>query len=287
MNGRPFEKWEALGNDFILVLASEGWGSLPEEEAARLCDRHRGVGADGVMVLHPAGRTAKVALHNQDGRLAEFSGNGFRCAIASLAARLGGTEPVNLEGPRGSYAGWLDGDGVPVLEVDREQVRPVVRPYEPRPAALPLLESLRAELGELEAAEVEVGNPHLILQLSSAPTGGVERFDTLCDRLRFLAGPDERGINLSMTWMLGEGRVHVATWERGVGRTQACASASLATWCLLESRSSGGFLAISLAGGELGIGPSTKRHATEDRNRYIEIRGRARQVFTGVLTGST
>src|SRR5437773_12150505 len=82
-----FTKLHATGNDFLVHRASEPLGP---EVAAALCDRHRGVGADGVITLLPgtAGADCAMTLRNADGGSAEMSGNGVRC-LAYVAARAG------------------------------------------------------------------------------------------------------------------------------------------------------------------------------------------------------
>ena len=89
-----FEKWQALANDYVIVEAGE-W---PEDRAAELvtalCDRHRGIGADGVLVLGPPdkpGYVARLRIFNPDGSEAELSGNGARQAILYLR-RAGWTD---------------------------------------------------------------------------------------------------------------------------------------------------------------------------------------------------
>src|SRR6266481_8708341 len=90
----PFTKASACGNDFLLVEgahASDDLGAL----SRLLCDRHRGVGADGVEWLFPdAEADVKARLINADGSEAEISGNGTRCVAAEICSREGKTEVV-------------------------------------------------------------------------------------------------------------------------------------------------------------------------------------------------
>ena len=80
-----FEKWQALANDYVIVEASELGGAEPSADLVRaLCDRHTGIGADGVLVLAPPdepGYVARLRIFNPDGSEAELSGNGERQAI--------------------------------------------------------------------------------------------------------------------------------------------------------------------------------------------------------------
>ena len=81
-----FSKWHALGNSYLLVERAELETPLAPDDARRLCDPHRGVGADGVLeIVEVRGPEAEVVVWNPDGSTAELSGNGARIAAAWLA----------------------------------------------------------------------------------------------------------------------------------------------------------------------------------------------------------
>ena len=106
-----FEKWQALGNDYLIVDAREHGAPLQAEAVRRLCDRHAGVGADGVLELSDAGEpgyVARVRIVNPDGSEAELSGNGVRQAVLYLRAR-----------------GWTDARQFSVLTAAGE-IRPTI-----------------------------------------------------------------------------------------------------------------------------------------------------------------
>src|SRR4051795_10907004 len=91
-----FEKWQALGNDYVIVEAGELPAPLTPPVARALCDRHTGIGADGILLLQPPDRDGFVArlwIFNPAGSQAELSGNGAREAILSLRHR-GWTDAV-------------------------------------------------------------------------------------------------------------------------------------------------------------------------------------------------
>ena len=84
----PFYKYQGLGNDFLIIEREAlGGARLSTDQAIALCDRHRGVGADGVLVLDVAAPSMNVI--NSDGSLPEVCGNGLRCAALHLARRAG------------------------------------------------------------------------------------------------------------------------------------------------------------------------------------------------------
>src|ERR1700726_627997 len=94
----PFTKASACGNDFLMVETAHVSGDLAAL-SRRLCDRHRGIGADGVEWLFPdAEADVKARLINADGSEAEISGNGTRCVAAEICSREGKTEVVGRTG---------------------------------------------------------------------------------------------------------------------------------------------------------------------------------------------
>src|SRR3954447_24958966 len=106
-----FEKWQALGNDYIIVEAADLPAPLTAAAVHALCDRHTGVGADGVLLLEPAGEAgfvARLRIFNPDGSEAELSGNGAREAILYLRR-----------------CGWTDRDEFAILTVAGE-IRPTI-----------------------------------------------------------------------------------------------------------------------------------------------------------------
>src|SRR3954465_8246069 len=85
-----FEKWQALGNDYVIVEAADLPAPLTAPAVRALCDRHTGIGADGILVLEPPdepGYVARLRIFNADGSEAELSGNGAREAIMYLRHR--------------------------------------------------------------------------------------------------------------------------------------------------------------------------------------------------------
>src|SRR4051794_4494501 len=106
-----FEKWQALGNDYVIVEGAALPAPLTGDAVRALCDRHTGIGADGVLLLEPAdepGIVARLRIFNPDGSEAELSGNGAREAILYLRHR-----------------GWTDSDQFSILTVAGE-IRPTI-----------------------------------------------------------------------------------------------------------------------------------------------------------------
>src|SRR6476646_9764306 len=80
-----FFKYHGLGNDFVILDRRDGRPDLSAEQSIALCDRRRGIGADGVLSMLPSAQAhAKMVVHNADGSIAEMCGNGLRCAVKYL-----------------------------------------------------------------------------------------------------------------------------------------------------------------------------------------------------------
>lgn len=199
-------KAHAYGNDFLLVPASAAPRD-PSAVARRLCDRHQGVGADGVILFEIRDRGASMQLFNADGSPSELSGNGLRCLAALVARRqnvVTGTvvtietgagtktlELLEIDGDRYSFAAAL-GQPVGIRRVEIEVLNTVVT-----------------------ASVLSVGNPQCVVL---GPLPETARFRELGPALAthpmFPAGS-----NVEFASVEAPDRVRILIWERGVGPT--------------------------------------------------------------------
>ncbi|MFM7064817.1 MAG: diaminopimelate epimerase [Actinomycetes bacterium] len=209
-------KHHGLGNDFLVALLADNPGLVPDPVVARaLCDRHRGVGADGLLYGLPGvdGADVQMVLLNADGSEAEISGNGIRCLGQAWLRAAGRTEGDVLvdagSGRRELRVVRADGDEM-WIRVDMGEVRP--GPGLPvDPSSLP---------GD-RWATVDVGNPHLVVLVDDPAAVDLA---TVGPRLeQAFAG----GINVHVVATDG-GTVDLRVWERGAGITQACGSGATA-----------------------------------------------------------
>ncbi len=219
-----FYKLEAAGNDFVLTerkhLPKQPYGSL----AKRLCHRHTGVGADGLIVLEK-GRAAKwrMRIFNADGSDGQTSGNGARC-LAHLLFKLrkASGNRVIFETVRGVAEivrvkkGYYRVDmGRPVWEAEKIPLNFTKNNFIHQP--------IRVNAGIFNGTAVSVGNPHLVLFVESIPKNWVEIGQKL-EHHRFFP----KGVNIEFVRVHGKKQATVAVWERGVGETLACGTGSVA-----------------------------------------------------------
>ena len=222
-------KHHGLGNDFLVLLDLDGRSPVDAAVARALCDRHHGVGADGLIRVTAGTEGADVTmqLRNADGSLAEMSGNGIRClAQAVHEARI--VEGPNLRvataaGVRRLTLRAGEGPGVVQVSVDMGQAK--VGPEEPQPTS------------DRGVRPVDMGNPHLVVWGPAFTTDDVVGMGAQIE------SRTPGGVNVEFV-ILGPGpdELTMRVWERGVGETLACgtgacaAAAALHEWGLAGTR---------------------------------------------------
>jgi diaminopimelate epimerase len=243
-----FWKYQGLGNDFIVVEAA---GLMDAARAARLCDRRRGVGADGVLSVLPPrtpGAAASMHIYNSDGSVAVMCGNGIRCVARHLAERRG------LEGDL-----VIDTDGGPkrclVHRGPRGEVEAVS--VEMGPARWQGEEDFAPAGERLRAQRVSMGNPHAVF-FGASSRERAERLGPLVER----AVPG--GVNAGFA-AVRDGGIDLVVWERGAGLTDACGTGACAAAVAavkqgllpagppIEVRLPGGALQVAVAADLVGV----------------------------------
>jgi diaminopimelate epimerase len=222
----PFTKMSGAGNDFILADNREGSIRLSPDQVRHLCDRHFGIGADGLMLLQadPTG-AADFAweFHNADGSAAEMCGNGARCFARYLRRVTGWDKPrVRFTTLAGVITAEFVGDQVAIHLTPPRQWQP--------PASLP------THQGPLEVHAINTGVPHAVVFVPDADHVPVDRTGR---ELRFHDHFQPRGTNVNFVQILKPGHIRVRTYERGVeGETLACGTGVTAS-ALIAARAHG------------------------------------------------
>ena len=220
-----FAKYHALGNDYIVLDPREVGDRLAVDLVRRLCDRHLGVGSDGIL-LGPLGDSRPFALriYNPDGSEAETSGNGLRIFARYLVdTGRAGCGPMDLAPAGGPVrAEVLQGGDVRVEmgQVSFESSRiPVTGP--PRE----VIDEQMTVLGErLRYCAATVGNPHcVVLDAPVSPETARRLGPAIETDPRF-----PRGTNVQFLEVLDRGTLRIEIWERGAGYTLASGSSSVA-----------------------------------------------------------
>jgi diaminopimelate epimerase len=213
------------GNDFIVV---DGPVELTADRVRDLCDRRRGVGADGILVIGvPDGRRWPVILHNADGSVGESCGNGARCVGRYLLDRHGG-DAVVLAFSGGDVTARRDGTGIAVG---------LARPTEPRPIPL----------DGHRAYRVSVGNPHIVVFVDDPAS---------VDLAPLAANARSRGgdANVGAARIVAPDAIVLRVDERGVGETLACGTGACAAVAASRcERDMAETVTVRVRGGELRV----------------------------------
>ncbi len=213
-------KWQALGNDYLLVEQAELTQPLTPDRVRQLCDYHYGVGSDGLLEIASVdGTRAEIRIWNPDGSTAELSGNGVRI-VAAWLARRSGAERVTLSIGSREVEAAIGTDGNIAVDVGRVEVG----------------ETEELDLGDerVEFTPVSVGNPHAVVR-REPERGELLRLGPRIERhSRF---PDRT--NVQLVRVDGPHDLTVGVWERGAGETLSSGTSSVAAaaaavandWC--------------------------------------------------------
>lgn len=275
--GERLAKYHGLGNDFLILDRRESGRDLPANTVRQLCDRRRGIGADGVLVLLPSrSGSARMVVHNADGSIAEMCGNGIRCVVKYLAERSAQRpRQVSVETEAGLISCQIDyRDGqVSEVEVAMGPASLIADNLPSGRTGRPFVNSPVPGFPNLRGTAVSMGNPHLVL--FGCPLQEAEKLGPQLER----SSAFPQGTNVEFAELLGD-RLKLRVWERGAGLTQACgtgASAAVAA-AVHERRLPGGaWIEVSLPGGEL------KVRAAADLSS-VQMRGPATFVFEAMLS---
>jgi diaminopimelate epimerase len=277
MRELPFTKMHGAGNDFVVLDGIRD--ALPPVEplAARLCDRHFGIGADQLLVVRPS-RTAdfRMEIFNADGSQVEMCANGIRCFYKYLRDR-GHTaaDEIGVETLSGVVRPRWAGEGRVRVDMGRPVLEPAKIPTRLAAGEGPVLDvPLEVEGERLLVSSVSMGNPHAVVFVDDPEAVAVERLGPALER--HPAFPNR--VNVEFVCVDAPGRLRQRTWERGSGETLACGSGACAAAVVSMLRGvAERRLVVALRGGELEIEwPGDDAH--------VLMTGPAVEVFTGLAT---
>lgn len=263
-----FTKMNGAGNDFVVVDHRDGSLALSKESIARLCDRHRGVGADGVLAVEPPQAAAdfRMRYYNADGGEADMCGNGARC-FARFAARLlpGQPEALSFETPAGLIRARFSGDLVTINMSEPHGLR--------EPADLEI-----DGLGTCRVHFLNTGVPHAVVYVPDVAAVDIAKAGA---SLRWNPAFAPQGANANFAQILSPESLVLRTFERGVeGETLACGTGVCAA-ALLHHMASGAPppVSVRVRGGEtLEVGFDVSGSA-----RNVTLKGPADFVFDGEI----
>ena len=262
-----FTKMNGAGNDFVLLDNRAGDLELTREQIARVCDRHRGVGADGVLLLERPtnGADFRMRYYNADGGEAEMCGNGARCFARFADRAAGPRQSLSFETPAGVIGAQLVGELV------------TLQMSEPQDMRLDFEVPLGSE--KIRASYVDSGVPHVVV-----PVAKIDNVDvrSLGPALRHHPMFAPRGANANFSEQRGPRSIAIRTYERGVeDETLACGTGVVASAILFAAKENvAGPIDVLVRGGDT-LQVNFKRSGDQFSN--VTLTGPADFVFDGTI----
>jgi len=262
-----FTKMNGAGNDFILFDNRTGDIDLDRNQIAHLCDRHRGIGADGILLLeNPTNRADfRMRYFNADGGEAEMCGNGARC-FARFANKVGGQKgKISFETPAGVISAELKGELV------------TLRMTEPTDLRLNVDVRMAAEIKTVHF--INSGVPHVVIPVAKINNADLRR-EGAAIRYHKMFSPN--GTNVNFIEKRGPNKIAIRTYERGVeDETLACGTGIVAGALIFAAseKSSSPITVLARGGDELRVGFET----VDGHFRNVTLMGPAEFVFEGTI----
>ncbi|HEX2829967.1 MAG TPA: diaminopimelate epimerase [Burkholderiales bacterium] len=272
-----FTKMHGLGNDFVVLDATEQPIDLTREQLRLLADRHFGVGCDQILQVErarDAGTDFYYRIFNADGGEVEQCGNGARCFVRYVHERgLTDKREIRVGTASGVIVPRLEADGRVTVDMGVPRFEPAEIPFEATARALtyPLDVANRT----VEISAVSMGNPHAVQIVSDVRSAPVETEGPLIEaHPRF-----PRRVNAGFMEIVDRHRIRLRVYERGAGETLACGTGACAAVVAGVTRGvlDGSGVVVETRGGELGI-------AWAGAGRPVMMTGPAVTVFEGELT---
>lgn len=273
-----FTKMHGLGNDYVCINCFRERVEDPPGFARALCDRHYGIGADGLILICPSKVSDfKMEIYNSDGSVAGMCGNGIRCLGKYVYDyRLTGKETLSIEtksGIRNMYLHIQDGKacgamvdmGVPRLNAHSI---PILSEKD-----LVINEPIEVQEKNYRMTGISMGNPHAVI--FSEEINGISLEETGRE-LEFHPRFPERA-NIEFCHVTARDRMEIRVWERGVGETLACGTgACAAVVASVLNDLTDEEVIVKLLGGELSV-------RWDRKVNHVFLEGPAVKVFDGVL----
>jgi diaminopimelate epimerase len=266
-----FEKWQALGNDYLIVEASDLTFPLTAATVRRLCDRHAGPGADGVLELSPPdapGFVARLRIFNPDGSEAELSGNGAREAILYLR-RAGWTDQdeFSIQTAAGEIRPTILGPTTCRVDMGRARLRSDDFPGGGTDGT--------GEVAGRRFQHVQVGNPQCAIRVADLDELAALDLPAIGPAIEHDPQFPHR-TNVSFWCPVAPDAIRARIFERGVGETQSSGTGACGAAIAFTLQGGRSPVTVRLDGGELEVGV--------DESLRVDLTGWAVPVYRGALS---
>jgi len=262
-----FTKMNGAGNDFVMIDNRAGDVRLQPEQIVRICDRHRGVGADGILLLEKGSNGAdfRMRYYNRDGGEAEMCGNGARCFARFAKKVAGAPERISFQTPAGLIGARLHGDLVTLNMSDPTDLRLNLR--------------LQIDGEDAVVHYINSGVPHVVVPVARLDVVHVFTQGAAIRRHKKFS---PQGANVNFIEKRGAQKILVRTYERGVeDETLACGTGVVASALIfaVTEKVDGPVSVTVRSGSELNV--DFKRAGNQFRN--VTLTGPAEFAFEGTI----
>lgn len=261
-----FNKYEGAGNDFVMINNLDGNISLRSEEIKKMCDRHFGIGADGVILVEKSDKAdCFMNYYNSDGSIAEMCGNGVRCtADFYLKETDQDKKEINVDTRAGIKKITSFPDGTYSVNMGK----PIFSHYDFPEESL--------NISGLDLNFVSIGNPHAVSFVENLDNIDLKEKGTEVENDKHF--PNK--INMELVERIDDQTYKVKVWERGSGVTLACGTGACAVYATVINN----FPTVDLDEKEITLEfPGGNLYLSKNHEGEIILRGDAKFVFKGEL----
>jgi diaminopimelate epimerase len=283
MMGRiKFSKFNGQGNDFIIIDAFKTSENLTREQIIKICDRHFGIGADGLIMVKKSARSdLRMDYYNRDGSTAEMCGNGIRCMAAfAYYSGLIRRRDLTIETLAGEKTLSIDIENGRIGNISVDMGTP-----EFDPASIPVLIKNRSEVFnyKIKVGErsfyincVSIGNPHCVIFLdedTDLKDYNLKNWGPKIENLKIFPYKT----NVEFVNIKNREELDLRVWERGVGETLACGTgACAAVVCAIKTKKEMyNKISVNLLGGKVDV-------IWDSAESSIYLSGRVDHNFDGI-----
>ena len=277
-----FTKMHGLGNDYLYINMLNDENVIPKERIPSLtrylCNRHFGVGADGVILIESSDiADFKMSIYNQDGSTAQMCGNGIRCFVKYVYEnKLTKKRIIDIETLAGVKRAYLRIERDKVVEITICMGKPILDIQELKKVGFiheQYNKKISIENDEFEIFPVSMGNPHVVIFVGKIEEFNVQKYGKIIESNEMF--PEKA--NVEFVRVIDRGHIKIRVWERGVGETYACGTGACAALAVCAYKGyTRRFATVNLKGGDLFVNWSLQ-------DNQIYMTGIATKVFDGFV----
>lgn len=268
-----FSKMQGTGNDFIVLNYLENKLEYSFKLLSKfLCDRHYGVGADGVLIVEESKKSDfKMRIFNQDGTEAEMCGNGIRCFAKYLyEKKITNKKELTIETLVGEKNIKLEVEGDTVIKVSVDMGEAIFDLDKIPAIYQEEFNEGKIHIENFDIYPISMGNPHAVCFVDNLEEINIQKYGKLIEEYKYF--PNK--INVEFVEIVNKKNIKMRVWERGVGETLACGTGACAASVISNKyKSTDSEIIVDLLGGKL----------ETQISKNVILKGEAEFVFEGKI----